>query len=188
MKTTMKTAGRRGACAGADGGDRQRPGAVLVDPGARRSRRQQKMRDSVLANFPGGVDFQPQEAGPVHHPHRGRGARPARARSASSARCTATSRPMPTTGPTSRDIDLDRRQRQPGLPRARQARHRRAEVPALDAGELRDGRQQAGAAVPAGRRRHQRADLRPADRLVPRRMAEGDRLAEVRLPGRTARA
>ena len=52
---------------------------------------------------------------------------------------------------------------------ARQARHRRAEIPALDAGDLHHGRQQEGAGVPARRRRHQRAHLRPADRLVEER-------------------
>ena len=40
---------------------------------------QQKLRDGVFANFPGGVDFQPQEVGPFI--------------------TMATCRPTPTTGP-----------------------------------------------------------------------------------------
>ncbi len=70
---------------------------------------------------------------------------------------------------------------------ARPARHGRAEVRALDAGDLHHGRQQAGPRVPARGRRHQRAHLRPAHRMV-EGDGRGDRRPEVRLPRRSGGA
>ena len=81
--------------------------------------------------------------------------RPVPVRSASSAGCMAISPARSRYLGRSQRPRPHRRQRQPGLHEAGQARRHRAEVPAVDAGELRDGGQQAGAAIPAGRRRHQ---------------------------------
>ena len=112
--------------------------------------------------------------------HSGRARRRARARSGCSAALHGSFASMPDDL-----VDLSgdrpgRPSRQRGLPRARHARHRGAEVPAVDAGDLHHGRQQEGAGVPAGRRRHQRAHLRPAVAWS-KALAEADRLAEVRL-------
>ena len=56
-------------------------------------------------------------------------------------------------------------------------------VRSLDAGDLRHGREQAGAAVPAGRRRRQRAHLR-AVAAMGKDHRRQDRPAPARLPGR----
>ena len=70
-----------------------------------------------------------------------------------------------------------------GADEARQARRRQAALHPLDAGHLRPRGEEGRAALPAGRRRRERADLRPA-----RRLGQGDRRqdrpAPARLPGR----
>ena len=91
-----------------------------------------------------------------------------RARSPSSARCTASfarCRTTWSTSPTSGRAGAVL----PPLMELGKLGTSRAEVHALDAGDLHHGRQQAGAGVPARGRRPQRAHLRPADRLVRRR-------------------
>ena len=142
----------------------------------------QRMRDNVLAGFEGGVDYQPSDDGPWLT----RIQAELQAGTGTIGLLGGLHGSFASMPDDLVDLSGDRSRRrsgQRGLSRARQARHRRAEVPALDAGDLPHGRQQEGARVPAGGRRHQRAHLRPARRLV-EGGGRGDRLAEVRLPGR----
>ncbi len=144
--------------------DRRQPGAgaaVLVEPGAagRRGAGDARQRAGGLRKTrhlfaPG--------AGAVRHPHQGRSGsrqRHDRADRRAARRFLQLSRHPD--GP----FGGRRLNGQPELPRARQARRRRAEIHSMDAGDLRDGRQQAGAGAPARGRRHQRHHLRAARRL-----------------------
>ena len=121
---------------------------------------QQRIRDNVLSGFDGEVDFQPQDPGPYV--------------TRIQAEAQAGKGTIDLIGGLHGDFasfsdavmdlsdlagSLCERRRQRDLSRPRQARHRRAEVHSVDAGDLHHGRQQEGARISPRRRRHQRAHL-----------------------------
>ena len=150
----------------------------------------QKMRDVILKDYKGKVDYVPEQPAELAGAHPGRAAgrhahdQPDRRAAWRAAAVAADQRAW------SPVDDLAAQLKDRGFPagpdESGQVRRRASDVHPLDAGDVFHGRQQAGAAVPAGGCGHQRADLRAAGRLGEGHAGE-DGTADAGLSGRPFR-